>query len=251
MKKIFSSVILSLIILVLPFACLSSSDTPSPASASPASFRLDIKHLPVAYIKKVDTPPEIDGVIDELYTKNGKPLVFKFLNGSSTTPVYTTKAWILRDASNLYIAVWCKTKDPDRIPASRKQRDNSVWQDEAIEIFIDPLNTRWELYYHIMINSLNTTQDSRNRADISWDPDLTVKCGKEKGKAWIMEVKIPFKELGVDPKTMKKIWSFNITRTAYDVDNTDSIEELAWSPVGDDYVHVPELFGYLVFTGKK
>ena len=123
--------------------------------------------------------------------------------------------------------------------------------DEAIEIFIDPLNTRWELYYHIMINSLCTTQDSRNKADISWDPNLQVKCGKEKGKAWIMEVKIPFKEIGVDPKTMKKIWSFNITRTAYDVDNTDSIEELAWSPVGDDYVHVPELFGYLVFTGKK
>ncbi len=201
--------------------------------------------LPAVKVVSVKEPPVIDGKIDTVYTNSCAPMKFRLMS-SGKEPKYATTAWVVTDMENLYIAARCKTEDPAKVKAGRTVRDTAIWKDEAIEIFIEPQGTHWELYYHLMVNARGTTQDSKNQFDIAWDPDLTVKCGKEKD-AWVMEMKIPFKELGVTTDTFQPIWSFNIYRSTRDVNSGDYIEESAWSPIGDDCSHIPEMFGYLFF----
>ena len=201
--------------------------------------------LPAVQVKTVKAVPVLYGKIDNVYTESCAPINFRLMS-SGRHPRYATTAWIVRDMRNLYIAARCRSEDPAKVKAGRTVRDSSIWKDEAIELFIDPLGTRWELYYHLMVNARGTTQDSKNQFDIAWDPEVTVKCGKE-DDAWVMEMKIPFRELDVTQKNFHPIWSFNIYRSTRDVNTGAFIEESAWSPVGDDCSHIPEMFGFLFF----
>ena len=201
--------------------------------------------LPAARVRTVKIAPVIDGKIDKVYARSCAPMNFRLMS-SGKDPKYSTTAWVVTDMENLYIAARCTTEDPAKVKAGRTVRDTAIWKDEAIELFIDPRGTHWELYYHLMVNARGTTQDSKNQFDVAWDPDLTVQCGKEKD-AWVMEMKIPFTEIGVTKENFQPIWSFNIYRSTRDVKSGSFIEESAWSPIGDDCSHIPEMFGYLFF----
>jgi hypothetical protein len=220
---------------------------PIAAAPPPATFdewkKTVHNNLPATLVKTVPKAPVIDGKIDDLY-KRCAPMVFRFMDNRKAKPTMPTTAWIVCDEKHLYVAVRCESEDPNSIPTSKKGHDAFGWQDEAVEFFIDPKNTRWKLYYHLIVNSLGTTHDSSEQFNIAWDPELKVKTTKE-AKAWILELAIPFKELGIEPGRRQKIWSFNIVRTAY-FKNGD-LEEQAWSPIGDDSSHVPEMFGFLYF----
>jgi hypothetical protein len=104
-----------------------------------------------------------------------------------------------------------------------------------------------------MINAAGVTQDAKNKSDTSWNPDLTVKCAKEE-KAWTAEIKIPFKELGVNGKNKRHIWSINLNRSARDPENPANCEDTAWAPTEDESSHVPWMFGYMwldAFQGDR
>lgn len=200
---------------------------------------------PHARVKTVTKAPEIDGKIDEVYTSNAKAMKFVFIDGTEGSPKEPTTAYVINDKENLYVAVRCAKPDPEKLVAKQKDRDGGLWRDECIDITIDPKNTREEKYFHITVNPLAITYDARDRDDISWNPEIEVKCGKQPGKAWIAEVKIPFKELGLEAGAINKIWSFNIARTARDPARRGWTEESAWSPTGVESTHVPKMFGYL------
>ncbi|MCX7805896.1 MAG: hypothetical protein N3A38_12000 [Planctomycetota bacterium] len=200
---------------------------------------------PVMRVRTVEKGPEVDGKIDEIYGKSGAAIALRMNDGSRRSPSDKTSAWILADAENLYVAVRAETKNPDRIVATKRQRDDDVWQDETVEIFLDPENTRESRYFHIIANAAGTLQDSRDKDDSSWNPKIEVKCGKEPGKAWVAEMKIPFSELGVKPGKLNKIWGFNLTRTARDPEDPATVEDTAWSPTESRSPHVPEKFGYM------
>jgi hypothetical protein len=195
-------------------------------------------------VKAVKEAPKIDGEIDALYAQSATPLSFSFLDGTKGMPKEQTTCYALSDEENLYLAFRCEKADPDRVVCRKTKHDDDVWQDECIELFIDPKNTREKKYFHIIINSAGVTQDAHVN-DTSWDPELTVKCGKEKGKAWIAEVKIPFKALGSKDEKIGHVWSINFNRSARSSDNPQACEDTAWSPTYGDSSHVPEMFGYM------
>jgi hypothetical protein len=152
---------------------------------------------------------------------------------------------VLADKENLYIAVLCETKDLGKILCDKKTRDDEVWKDEVVDMFIDPKNTGGSDYFHIIVNSAGITQEGKGQSDSSWNPLLTVKCAIEPKKAWVMEIKIPLKELDIDSGTINTVWSFNVTRTWRDPDDSTIFEDLAWSPTETRTSHVPSMFGYL------
>ncbi len=210
--------------------------------------------LPVLRVPCLDKGPVIDGKVDKLYQEKGKPITLKYLNGSKRKPVNPTTGYILSDKDHLYILTICETPFPDAVFAKQRRRDSSVWTDEVVEIFIDPSNMRQDLYYQISVNLLGTTMDARNRSDKTWNPDLEVgtsKKKKEKPRAWIMEMKIPFKDLVDDPEKINTIWSLNLNRTARrepvppETSDDVDIEDTAWSPTYSGSSHRPQMFGYL------
>ncbi len=200
---------------------------------------------PSVVVRKVSSPPVMDGRIEELYAKQAQAMPFRFLHGLPGTPANTTTAWVVRDQENLYVAVRCGCMDPARVVADKTKHDDNVWSDEDIEIFIDPLNARKKQYAQIIINAKGVTEDTyRGKGGRSWNPALTVKTMKEE-KAWTVEIKIPFKALGLEADALGKTWAFNITRSVRHPEDPGTLEDLAWSPTFSTSPHYPEAFGNL------
>jgi len=199
---------------------------------------------PIARVKAVDGALKIDGRIDELYTRSATPLRFSFLDARKAKPKEATTAYVLCDKENLYLAVRCEKPDPDRVVCKKTKRDDGVWQDECVEIFLDPKNTRKAPYFHIVVNPAGVTEESYGGKK-SWNPEMEVKCGKESGKAWIAEVRIPLRQLNLKPGSIGHVWSINLNRSARDPNDPQSCEDTAWSPTGGSSSHVPEMFGHM------
>ncbi len=207
-------------------------------------------HLPTVQAKSIESAPQIDGVIEKAYAQLSAPLAFSFLNNNAGTPREATTAWALSDSNNLYLAFRCAKADPEKVLCKKTERDGNVWEDECIEIFLNPTNSRSAPYYHIIINAAGVTEEIYGK-DKSWNPNLTVAAGKEAGKAWTMEIKIPFKELSKHKGSPGQVWSMNLNRSARNPNNKNQVEDTAWSPTHDKSSHVPEMFGYLWVDALK
>jgi hypothetical protein len=63
--------------------------------------------------------------------------------------IYDTRSALLWDKDYLYVAFWCEEPYPQ---ASIDQRDDLIWFENDIEVFIDGGDT----YYELQVNALNT-----------------------------------------------------------------------------------------------
>ena len=129
------------------------------------------------------------------------------------------------------------------------KRDSSLWDEESIDIFIGPKGDM--SYYQIISNVIGTLYDAKD-SDTSWNPAITVKTKSQGEKGWVMEMKIPLKEMDVKADKIEKIWSFNITYFCPSNDQLHPDTDVAWSPTGTSSSHVPERFGvlWMAFTGR-
>lgn len=199
---------------------------------------------PVVRASKASARPKIDGEIDEAFLKEARPLAFSFLNGAPGKPKQATTAYVLCDEANLYLAVRCETPDPERLICRKTKHDDNVWEDECVEIFLDPRGSRTKEYFHIIVNSAGITQDAF-ATDVSWNPALSVAGGKEKGKAWTVELQISLNDLALKGEKLANGWSLNLNRSARKFDRPEECEDTAWSPTRGNSSHVPEMFGHL------
>ncbi|MFC1582545.1 PQQ-binding-like beta-propeller repeat protein, partial [Planctomycetota bacterium] len=219
------------------------STAPAAAAAGPGKPAGLIMKNPAARIAAAAADVTIDGKIDDAYTKNGAALKFEYLDGSDGAPTEPTTAYILSDKNSLYLAFECTKKSMDNLVCKKTKRDDNVWMDEAVEIFIDPSNKRGNDYFHIIVNPAGVLQDSRKKDDASWNPDIKAACTKT-DKAWIAELRIPFKDLGIEG-AVPKVWSINLNRSARDSRYPQAVEDTAWSPTDTPSSHVPGMFGYV------
>jgi hypothetical protein len=198
----------------------------------------------------VDKAPAVDGNLDDVY-KAAKPLKFKFTGPNDANPTAATTAYAVSTADTLYLFFHCQTPDMAALVAEVRDHEGQVWEDDCVELFIDPANKRAaDSYMHIMVNSLGTTAEStgtKNNPDFSWNPKLAVKTSKEKD-AWNVELAIPFSELVGDVSKMNKVWAVNFNRMAMLIEGT---EDTAWSPTLTSDSHVPDKFGCLWLQAGK
>lgn len=197
---------------------------------------------PFARIRCVAKPPVVDGVLDPMYGESATPLTFAFLDGAPGRPREATTAWAVTDRENLYVAFRCEKKDPDKLVCRKTKRDDEVWQDECVELFLDTRDSREKNYLHLIVNPAGITQESRG-GDMAWNPEVQTACGKEAGKAWIAEVRIPFKDLDVKTGGGGQVWSLNLNRSARRVEAPGDCEDTAWAPTYTDSSHMPDRFG--------
>jgi len=217
----------------------------APASAEEAMKKLAARiKVPAVAVPKLAKAPEIDGVMDAAYSK-ATPVTLKFITGGDTKPAAATTAWVVSTDKELFFFVKCETPDMNDLMANVRDHDGQVWDDDCVELFIDPTNERgMDGYMHLMINSLGTTAEAKGPAgseDFSWDPKLRVKTAKDK-KAWTVELAIPFADMVANPAKINKAWAVNINRMAYLLEGA---EDTAWSPTETTSSHVPDKFGLL------
>jgi hypothetical protein len=154
-----------------------------------------------------------------------------------------TDAWMWYDQDCLYIVFICAKKPGKKCKSRYTMRDDKLWEDESVEIFLGAGGTR-ENYYHIVVNSLGTSAES-DCGEWTWNPDLKIQTSEEDGM-WRARIGIPFKALGHTP-TPGAEWHFNLCRNSY---SEGGAEHQSLFPTGEVF-HSPARFGRLVFSGVK
>jgi len=164
---------------------------------------------------KVGGNPVPDGKLDEAVWKDAERQPFK--NARKVDPQVIpgkngTTVQVVWTADGVTLGFRMDEPKIDKLVAKRTVRDQDVWWDDCIEMFLDVEGGR-SSYYQIIFNSIGTTYDARMN-DKSWHMK-NAKVGAYKGKNfWSMEVFLPFAGLGGTPP-MKPgvVWYVNFTRT--------------------------------------
>ena len=209
---------------------------------------------------RTKTAINIDGLLDEAAWRIADPVLLR--NNRSGQEVREkqadTRVMTCHDDSTLFIAFICD--DPD-IWAHYTQRDDHLWKEEAVEVFIDADEVP-ETYVEIEVSPANVLFDSYIVDPVNIDipataafdlPGIrtgvtvagTLNVRDDRDQHWSVEIAVPFRDLAVErtkspaPGSLLKINFFR-------VDKNQGMDpaSYAWSPTGGRF-HNPAAFGRL------
>ena len=192
--------------------------------------------------------PTIDGKLDDAIWKNAKPVEWGNINeGGEVDPDQFTKSWATYDDKFLYVAFENMEPHPGKLTVAAGGHDQDVWKDDEDEIFMEPSHSGAGPYYHIMINSANTTQDSEDGGGIggAWEPDIQSATAVYKDN-WVLEIRIPFEDMDLKEAPVGETWGWNFNRHIMSGDDI----WVCWATTGPSF-HTPARFGDLTFGIEK
>jgi len=108
---------------------------------------------PQTYLaKRVIEPPAIDGRLEDKACK-AAPLITGLVSNKRQPAKFATEFRLVRAAEAIYVSVPACEPDISRLKC-RDEADapHRVWNDDCIEIFLDPQATR-QRYYQCIINA--------------------------------------------------------------------------------------------------
>jgi hypothetical protein len=195
-------------------------------------------------VRQIDGPVKIDGIPDEAVWKECQPL--SLAESTSSNLSNTTTVQLARDSRYFYLAFVCYEKRMDRLVANwthDEERDNNIWTDDCVEIFLAPWGNR-QRFYHIAVNASGVIYDTFG-TDSSWNAEISASATKHPDR-WVLEMRIPLKDLGLS--TMGgDIWLGNFCREEKSFDeNTslfptpkgfndpESFREITFAPLSDN-----------------
>ena len=219
------------------------------------------KNTPTIISKKTSEKVVIDGALNEAAYQDAYKVFLKNSRDKQSVDDanYTTIAQVFHDAENLYIAF--KVNDLD-IHSSYTQRDELLWEEEAVEVFIDT-DQQPNDYVEVQVSPKNILYDSYIVDPVNIDVAATKKYNlkgiktavkvngttnnrKDQDQSWTVEMAIPFNELINDfhPDLLTNFsWKINFYRLNLD---KSPIRAMAWSPTQGNF-HQPEKFGTIIF----
>ena len=210
---------------------------------------------------KTNEPLQIDGNLNEdCYQKAPRYYLKNSLTKESIEdPVYETFTQVVYDDTHLYIAFSCNDLD---IHSSFTKRDERLWEEEAVEVFID-VGGDPNHYVELEVSPNNVLYDSYIVDPVKIDVDETLKYDlkaiktavkvtgttdnrKDKDQKWTVEMAIPLAELveNFQPGQLAEAsWKINFYRINRDA---SPLKFMAWSPTQGSF-HQPVKFGTIIF----
>jgi len=206
-------------------------------------------------VRATDTPPEIDGNMNERLWKNSTPLkgFYKIISRSHIYRPADTKieAYMRYDREHLYLAA-AGYADYIRLAGNADRRDGPVWRDDCCEMYFDA-DLDENTYYQIVINYKGVVRDlkaaaqgrrrRRRRHNFSWNAPLSCSTKLKRGEYWSLEVRFPWETFRMDgPPRPGDVWGFNIAWSK----QMKPAEYAQWCPTYGN-AHDPRFFGLIVF----
>lgn len=152
------------------------------------------------------------------------------------------------DDRALYVALI--SKGPQRAPVAEKtRRDSNVWEDDGVELYLQP-DSQPENLYQLIINPQGTVYDQRIRKSSSAAENAAWNCNglhavtKISDGIWCTELAIPFSDLGLTAPNPGDTWRFNLCETL------QGIGFFSMAPVQNSYAE-SERFGVLRFAAEN
>jgi hypothetical protein len=201
------------------------------------------KDRPAILIARSEQEPKIDGKLDEPAWKKAEAYEMRRLDGDVAKLPNPTFVRLLATDKALYVAFQCKDKDGAHLKSRERPRDESIWEDDSVEIFIRAGADPAKDYFQLAINPAGSFMDARGRDNAAWqgNPKIGVNTDKDE---WTAEVMIPLVELQMKQEQVKGgPWRLNLTRMRQPRDG-DEAEEGALAPTESSDNHVPSMFAY-------
>ena len=211
--------------------------------------------VPMVRAAKVDTAPEVDGLVNESVWDGIDPAT-DFIQQNPDEGALSTERTEVRiafDDANLYFGIICFDSDPEHIVVTQNRRDGSLIDTDSIQLLIDAYNDGQNAFvfgtsptgveFDAQVTKAGQTRGSgggparaggaggggAQRAgaaafNLNWDAVWTVRS-QVTARGWESEISIPFQTLRYKPGK-DQTWGLNISR------NLRRRNELSfWSPV--------------------
>lgn len=167
----------------------------------------------------------------------------KFTGKSGEVFVPPTWMYAGYDRQFLYFKFLCFEPEMQRLKCKVKEKDNgNIWTDDSIELFLCPDESRRNDCYHIIANTSGTLFDAKvlsaAHGDVKWESLAEVKSIRQMNR-WILEIKIPFVEIGINDPFFTGTLAANFYRNRLGQEAQTS----CWSPIGTFAHYTPEKFG--------
>ena len=193
---------------------------------------------------RVDTPPVIDGKLDEAVWQLAEPITdfHQIRPGNQTAPSEATEVYVLYDDDALYIGARMADREPGLIAAPVIRHGQGLGSDDRLVVILDPFNTRRTGYrFETNLNAVrhDALYTSVNSFQLEWNT-IWDTATSTYDNGWIAELEIPFKSLPFDPSI--DTWGFNFGRGI-----RRRGEEMAW--VSYNRTYNPSISG--VVTGLE
>jgi len=183
--------------------------------------------------KKTDTPPVIDGILDEKVWENA-PFITDFIQfepikGEKATVKTVVK--ILYDEKHIYFGYLCYDPEPEKIVLGTG-RDRLQMGVDSVCVTLDTFHDNRSGYY-FRTNPLGVQHDGRvsengRVADTNWD-GIWESAGSVIEEGWSAEVAIPFSTIKFRPG-INRTWGLQSSRYF-----PRNIEKSFWTGPLDDY----------------
>ncbi len=187
----------------------------------------EIKKPEEFIIPQTESPPEIDGVLDDACWQEAVklPLNFQIWPMENIKPSEDTLVYMAYDADNIYIAFQAFDSEPDKIWANVTGRDD-IFGDDRVGICFDTYYDQ-RSYYAFDFNPFGIQADSEN-GNYNWDTQLTSK-GLLNEEGYVVEVLMPFSSIKFPDTEFDTVWGLYITRYI-----PRKEEEISWMPDSRD-----------------
>jgi hypothetical protein len=228
------------------------AQAPAAAATAPPIPRYDVR--------RATGPIVVDGLLDEAaWGAASAPVSLQFLWEQQTGAKQPTLVRLLWDDEYLYVAYDAVDAD---ITASFLNRDDPVYRDDALEIFVNPRPSQLRTYYGLEINARGVMYDYLlndstmffkhfDMAGLKIAPRLrgTLNERSDTDQGWTLEVAIPwanFEVLSRRPQ-VGAMWTANLNR--WDGVAPDRRMTIWSDPlVTRVHPHFPSRFGELHFV---
>lgn len=229
------------------------------AAQAPASPGTDAP-IPRYQIRRASSPVVIDGKLDDKAWEAASPAVtLQFLWESQTGAKQKTFVRMLWDDRNLYLAYECEDAD---ITAQFQNRDDPTYQDDAVEIFINPRPAQDGLYFGFEMSVRGILYDYANHGGrtlvkqynaegvkIATSLRGTMNVSGDQDQGWSLEAVIPFSNFDSlsRPPQAGTVWKANLNRW----DGVEPNRRMSiWSDPQQQtpWPHIPQRFGELAFV---
>ena len=165
---------------------------------------------------RIDTPPKIDGILDEDYWYDVKPakdfLMLEPYNGKIERPTEKTEVIILYDDEALYIGAKLYDLRAYEILKEFGPRDERNKNADMFEIWLNPFNDGLN-QFNFGVTAAGVQFDAifnGQNLDTSWDAIWESEISQSK-EGWFIEMRIPYSAIRFPNKKVHE-WGLNMVR---------------------------------------
>lgn len=194
---------------------------------------------PLLQIWRTPTPPAIDGVLDDDAWRQASQTSWFGNIRLRGIASQQTQASACYDDDRLYFAFRCERVQPGPPQATRAERDDVIWNEDSVEVFLSRRPDGTD-YYHVIVNAIGTVYDERGGGGRPESLDADWKTGTSRAEGqWSAEIAVFWDQIGGAPRP-GAAWRANFCRN----ERTEGMT--SWAPQPWTF-HAPENFGYLLF----